>query len=85
MISSTLGAGSRGDKEVEMIRLFRKVLAEGGRPAYVVSSAAEKARIVWTYRLPKDCVVCPDKSIYSSPLFGDMEYWDLRGDQDGTE
>lgn len=46
----------RGGKEKAMVEMMKAAMAEGKKAVMVTVTAAERARIIWTYRLPKDSV-----------------------------
>ena len=46
----------RGGKEKAMVEMMQAAMAEGKRVVMVTVTASERARIIWTYRLPKDSV-----------------------------
>lgn len=44
-----------------MVEMLKAALAEGKKAVMVTVTAASRARLIWTYRLPKDSVMCSAK------------------------
>lgn len=52
----------RGGKEVAIVEMLKAALAEGKKAVMVTVTAASRARLIWTYKLPKESVICSAKA-----------------------
>ena len=57
-----------------MILLVKEALAEGKKAILCVATAADRARIVWTYRLPREVVCTLDKPCLPGLGLGCFEF-----------
>lgn len=51
----------RGGKEKAMVEMMKAAMAEGKKAVMVTVTAEARARLIWTYKLPKDSVICSAK------------------------
>ena len=53
----------RGGKEKAMVELMKAMIADGKRVVMTTATAEARARLIWTYKLPKDSVMFRQVSV----------------------